>query len=316
MIVVCGEALIDMSPTSCEGGRGYVPRAAGSPLNVAVTLGRMRVPVAFFGRVSTDPFGRMLKARLKAGGVDPRYLREGPEPSTLAIVGIEDGREPEFVFYGEGTADRMLAPADLPDVPPADAAAIHFGSISLIREPGASTLEMLMRRESPRLVVTLDPNVRPGLIGDRAAYLTRLGGWLRLAHVVKVSRADLAWLHPGEAPEGVARRWLELGPSLVVVTLGADGSFGITRTVLVRTAGRPVRVVDTVGAGDAFMGGLLARLHDLRGFTAEALERLEPGTVGDLLRYGGATAALTCERSGADPPGRAEVERSVGQASW
>lgn len=308
MILVCGEALIDLVPASAGDELAYVARAGGSSFNVAMGLGRLGAPVGFLGRVSTDRFGRMLRSRLEADGVDCRLVQEGDEPTTLAVVQIESGSEPVFVFYGEGTADRMFgvdhAPADLPD----EVTALHVGSISLVREPGASAFEAIMRREHGRRVLTLDPNVRPSLVGERSAYLARLEGWVSLADIVKVSRADLAWLYPGAAPDAVASAWLARGPGLVVVTMGHDGSLGLTARDRVEVAGTPVVVSDTVGAGDAFTSGLLAWLHAAGRLERARLREIPADALHACLAFANRAAAITCTRAGAQPPTRSEMD--------
>ena len=311
MILVCGEALIDLVPAPSGADLAYVARAGGSSFNVAMGLGRLGAPVGFLGRLSTDLFGRLLRDRLEVDGVDCRFVQEGEEPSTLAVVQIEAGSEPAYVFYGEGTADRLFSAADAP----ADFAdlvtALHLGSISLVREPGASAFEAIMRREHGRRVLSLDPNVRPSLVGERGAYRARLEGWVALADLVKVSQADLAWLYPGEPPDDVATAWLARGPGLVVVTKGGDGTVGLTARDRVEVAGARVTVVDTVGAGDAFTAGLLAWLHaaglleraSLRGLPADALRAS--------LVFANRAAAITCTRPGAQPPTRAEMDAAT-----
>jgi fructokinase len=308
MILVCGEALIDLVPVSAGDEPAYVARAGGSSFNVAMGLGRLEAPVGFLGRVSTDHFGRMLRSRLEADGVDCRFVQEGDEPTTLAVVHLEAGSEPVFAFYGEGTADRMFSVEDLPADFPDEVTALHLGSISLVREPGASAFEAVMRREHGRRVLSLDPNVRSSLVGERSAYLARLEGWVSLADVVKVSRADLAWLYPGAALEAVAAAWLDRGPGLVVVTKGHDGSVGVTAGGRVEVAGTPVVVSDTVGAGDAFTSGLLAWLHAAGRLERTRIRAIPAEALRECLAFANRAAAITCTRAGAQPPTRSEMD--------
>lgn len=305
MIVVVGEALVDLTPARCGEGMGYVPRPGGSPYNVAIGLGRLGVPVGFLSRLSTDAFGRLLRDHLQASGVSLAYLVDAVEATTLALVHL-GGEEPEYSFYTEGTADRMLLPEHLPMIP--EDAALHFGSFSLALEPGASTLEGLMRRESGRRLLSLDPNVRSSLVADRDAYVRRLEGWVGLMDLVKVSRADLAWLYPDQPAEAVASRWLALGPALVVVTLGKDGSLAVGAGGRASVAGRRVAVVDTVGAGDAFTSAALAYLHLQDALDRRGLEALDTARLEVLLTFANAVAAQTSTRPGADPPRKDEVD--------
>jgi fructokinase len=270
-------------------------------------LGRLGTPVGFVGRLSRDPFGRMLRRRLLADGVDCRAVLEGDEPSTLAIVHLEAGAEPVYAFHGEGTADRLLRVEDLPATLPPQVTALHFGSISMVREPGASAFEALMRREHGRRMLSLDPNVRPSLVGERAAYVARLEGWVALADVVKVSRADLAWLYPETAPDMVAADWLGRGPGLVVVTRGHDGAFALAAGGSVEVPGTPVLVSDTVGAGDAFTSGLLAWLHEAGWLDRARLREIPADALRRSLVFANRAAAITCTRAGAQPPTRAEM---------
>jgi fructokinase len=300
VILVAGEALVDLTPARCGDGTGYLPHPGGSPYNVAVGLGRLEVPVGFLGRLSTDTFGRLLRDHLHDSQVSLAYVVDAEDASTLAFVHLRDDEEPEYAFYTQGTAGRVLLPEHLPEIP-ADAA-MHFGSFSLALEPGASTLEGLMRRESGRRLLSLDPNVRPGLIADRDAYLRRLEGLVRLADLVKVSAADLAWLYPGEGPEAAASRWLASGPALVLVTLGRDGAAAFGAAARAAATTPPVAVVDTVGAGDAFTSAALAWLHRRHALDRRGLETLDAAALTELLAFANGIAADTCTRAGADPP--------------
>lgn len=307
MIVCCGEALVDMVPARCEGDRGYVPKPGGSPYNVAIGLGRLGVPVGFLGRISTDFFGELLVRHLRENGVDLRYTVRGSHPTALAFVHLPPGTEPVFQFYGTGTADVMLSLGDLPAGFPSDVAGLHFGSISLLRPPASEVYDHLMRREHHKRVISLDPNVRPAFIQDRAAFRARLEDWVLRVDIVRASRADVAWVYPGEPVEEVARRWVASGVGLVVVTLGGEGALGCTATSVVRVPAHPVQVVDTVGAGDAFTAALLAWLVGAGWY--ERVREIPEGALCEALAYAARAAAVTCTRPGADPPHRWELDR-------
>jgi fructokinase len=314
MILVCGEALIDMVPLPASPDQpAYVAKGGGSLFNVAMGLGRLEVPVGFFGRLSLDPFGRMMRRQLEEDGVDCRFVLDGPEPSTLAIVFLEAGAEPVYTFHDEGAADRMLRVEDVPAVLPDEVAALHFGSISLLREPGASAYESLMRREHGHRLVSLDPNVRPGLIHDRAAYVERLEGWVSLADLVKVSRADLEWLYPEVGPEDAAHAWLDRGPAAVVLTRGGDGAVALTGAGRAQVPGIPVTVSDTVGAGDSFTSGLLAWLERTGRLDRTAIRGVTEDELRAALTFANTAASITCTRAGAQPPTLAEM-RAAGLA--
>ena len=302
MIVVAGEALVDLAAEALGGKSAYVAHPGGSPYNVAVGLGRAGVPVAFLGRLSHDRFGQLLRSHLLESRVSLEHVTTGREPTTLAVVHSSSG-QPDYSFYSQGTAAPVLMQQDLPDL--SSASALHVGSIALVLEPGASALEDLMRRESRRLVISLDPNVRPGLIADRDAYRRRLEGWLELVDIVKVSVEDLAWLEPDREPLEVAAEWLARGVVLAIVTMGGEGALAVTPSGSAHAPSPSVPVADTVGAGDAFTSAALAHAHAHALLSRDALARLTSDDLVRLLRTANAQAADTCTRSGADPPWRA-----------
>lgn len=307
-VVVAGDALVDLTPaTSVSGHLAYEPHPGGSCLNVAVGLGRLGVPVALLARVSTDGFGGMLRDHLRDSGVGAGLLAETTDLTTLAAVHLRGGNA-SYSFYANGTADRGLRPEHL--VPLPDGAALHLGSIALVLEPTASTLQGLLRRESGRRVISLDPNVRPGLIPDREAYLRRFRSWVPLVDVLKLSAEDLAWLHPGRTEDEMVAEWLAAGVSLVLLTEGAAGARAATAAGACRVAAPEVEVVDTVGAGDAFMAGALAHLHKHGLLARAALGGLDEPALAGLLRAASLVAASTCTRPGADPPRLAELRQA------
>ena len=308
MIVSCGEALIDFLPmTGAEGSRGWRPFPGGSPFNIALAVARLGVSAGFLSRLSRDLFGDQLMTAMQDNKVDTALVHRSDEPSTLAFVDAAPGQEPRYAFFAVGAADRSLAPADLPASLPDGVACLHFGSNSLAQEPSASTLEGLMRRESGRRVLSLDPNIRPTLIADPAAYRRRFEGWIRHAGIVKLSRADLLWLYPGAQIDAVVDDWLQRGPALVVVTRGGDGALARTRNVKAEIPGIAITVVDTIGAGDTFHGALLARLFRHRQLSRQRLGQLDQASLVKALDYANRAAAINCARPGMNPPYASEL---------
>ncbi len=304
-VVVCGEALIDLTP---DGDR-YAAHPGGGPFNTAVALGRLGVPTSFCSRLSTDGFGRLLRERLSAAQVAERHLVDTTDPTSLAVVTLNEHHEADYQFYVNGTADRGLSVDELPAALEPSVQALHFGTLSMVLEPAATSYETLMRREAGRRLIALDPNCRPRLIPDRAAYRERLEHWVSLCGLVKVSSADLAWLYPELRPASVADRWHSLGTELVVVTDGARGAIGFHGALSAEVPTPKVTVVDTIGAGDTFNAGLLGWLARRGALSRPAIERLGADDLGALLAFAAKAAAVTCSRAGADPPWSWELER-------
>ncbi|HDH02779.1 MAG TPA: hypothetical protein ENH15_00860 [Actinobacteria bacterium] len=169
---------------------------------------------------------------------------------------------PTYSFFGNGTANQAIRPGDLPVAFPATLRVLHVGSYSMACEPIGLALTALMEREKGQRLLSLDPNVRPSMVGDRAAYLGKLHHWVELADLVKFSRADAVFVLPNGDSRDLIERWLGCGPGLVVLTAGGDEIVGATRSSWVTVDVPHVKVADTVGAGDAFMSGLLAWLRD------------------------------------------------------
>jgi fructokinase len=184
---------------------------------------------------------------------------------------------------------------------------MHFGSFPLGTEPVGTRLVALLRDNAGRRVISLDPNVRPTLIEDAASYRSRLAEVAPLADIVKTSVADLAWLHPEGDPNDIARAWLDAGVGLVIVTHGSKGATGMTGRFSITAPAAPAEVVDTVGAGDSFMGAILARLHEKGSLDRHAIRQLDRDALADVLAFSGMVAAITCSRPGADPPWREEL---------
>lgn len=306
MIVCCGEALIDMLPrTTASGEAAFAPYPGGAVFNTAIALARLGAPTAFFSGLSRDAFGQQLTAALANSGVDLRHARFSDRPTTLAFVHLRE-KQASYLFYDENSAGRMLVEADLPAFDDT-VKALHFSCISLIPEPCGSTYETLMRRERDRRVILLDPNIRAGFIPDRQAHLARMRRMIAMADIVKLSDEDLDWFGEAGSHDDIARQWLSQGPKAVIITRGANGAVGYTRTNRIVMPARNVAVVDTVGAGDTFNAGLLCQLYDAGLLSKEAIAKLSQEQLAAALDFATQAAAITVSRAGANPPWRPEL---------
>ncbi|GKQ38227.1 carbohydrate kinase [Streptomyces sp. A012304] len=300
MIVVAGEALIDLVPQGTGALAELRPALGGGPYNTAVALGRLGSRTAFCSRTSFDAFGEALLDRLRDTGVDVSAVQRGPEPTTLAVATVDANGSAAYSFYVEGTADRLFS---VPAALPAGTRAVSFGTCSLVLEPGASAYEELLRTAAGQgLFTTLDPNIRPGLIPDADAYRARFKSWLPSVSLLKLSEEDARWLG------GTPREWLSAGPSAVVITHGGDGLTAFTRDGSVHPVpGENVDVVDTIGAGDTVNAALLHGLAVQDTLSRSALEALGDDGWERLLRFAARAASITCSRAGAEPPYASEV---------
>ncbi|MGW5279744.1 carbohydrate kinase family protein [Streptomyces collinus] len=295
MIVVAGEALIDLVPHGPGALADLKPALGGGPYNTAVALGRLGSPTAFCSRTSHDAFGEALLDGLRRAGVELSGVQRGPEPTTLAVATVGSGGSASYSFYVDGTADRLFT---TPTALPAGTRAVSFGTCSLVLEPGASAYEELMRAAAAQgLFTALDPNIRAGLIPDADAYRARFRGWLPSVTLLKLSEEDAEWLG------GTPREWLAAGPSAVVLTRSGDGLTVLTRDgAEYSVPGEKVEVVDTIGAGDTVNAALLHGLSAQDALSARGLAALGPDGWQRLLRFAARAAAITCSRAGAEPP--------------
>lgn len=310
MIICCGEALIDFIPT--PDGKAYQPCPGGSILNIAVGLGRMAIPVGFLSRISTDLFGDILAQQLISNHVDLRYCPRVDGQTTLAFVSLREAQdeEPQYAFYATGAVDREMVREDLPLQLEDEVIALHFGSISLVLEPGASALEALMERESRKRVITLDPNVRPIVIDDWDAYRQRFMKWLSLVDVLRLSQVDLDWLFPGKPIEELLPAWFEAGLSLVLLTQGEKGARAYPLNgEKVFVAAPKVQVEDTVGAGDTFFSAVLTYLYEKDLLKdRQKIRAMQTAELKACLAFASKAAAINCTRKGANPPYRHEMD--------
>ena len=303
MILCCGEALIDMvAAPSLDGPDGFVPHSGGAVFNTAIALGRLGARAGMLTGLSRDMFGDQLADALKASDVDTTHIIRSDRPSTLAFVKLEDGQA-SYSFFDENSAGRMIRAEDMPELT-SDITALFFGGISLASDPSASAYAALLERQGGPRAVMIDPNIRPLFITDAEGYRRRMAAMIRQADIVKVSDEDLNWLNP--APLTQAEKisaMLDTGPSVVIVTQGAEGAIAtLADGTSIAVPAVKTNVVDTIGAGDTFNAGFLAKLSELGLLTPEALGTLDPDALRDAMAYGARVAAITVSRAGANPP--------------
>jgi fructokinase len=316
VILVCGEALIDLY-VQPDAALGPILKATvgGSPLNVAIGLARLGTDAAFLGGVSTDHFGTLLVQAMSEEGIDISLLKRSARPTPLVLVAPDAGGHPSYTFYAHESAECDLIFADMPVRLPAAINAIALGSYALAADPIGTALLTLAEREAHRLVICLDCNLRPAMVGPLDRWRDRIERFARCAAIIKLSEEDFVagWGENADLGDHVSR-WLTQGAQLIVMTHGANGATAWHRCGRLAIPGQRAQVVDTVGAGDSFQAGLLARLAQKALLSRFALTTLDRASIEDAMHYANITAAMTCGRRGADAPQRAEVDAAMVRA--
>lgn len=303
-MLVVGEALIDIverpgSPTTEHPG--------GSPANVALGLARLGHPADLLTRIGNDRRGRAVRAYLECCGVRLVPGSVTDEPTSTATAHLD----PDGVASYDFDLDWRLPDSQAHE----SACCLHTGSIAAFLPPGGDAVLNLVEKMADRATISYDPNIRLPLMGDPASARQRVETFVRCADVVKVSEEDLARLAPGEDPVAVAQSWLATGPAIVVVTLGGRGAVGLCAAGRADVPAPAITVVDTLGAGDSLMAGLLDHLAALDLLGPQRLADLRAINLADvdaMLRHAVRIAAITCTRAGANPPNRAELEAWAG----
>lgn len=293
-VLVLGEALIDIVETA----DAVTERVGGSPANVAVGVARLGHRVRLGTRLGRDARGERIAAHVGASGVRVAgsAWTDRATDTARARIQADGSAQYEFDVAGEVSADDAAGAAE--------AALVHSGSIALFLDPGGEACVAALEAARGRAIVTVDPNIRPALVGARSAALARFGRAAAAADLVKLSDEDAQWLWPAASLTDVLEAVAAFGPRVVVVTRGGDGAIGRAGDgSVVEVSGVAVEVADTIGAGDSFMASLIA----------SAVEQGVPVDAADLeraLTRAARAAAITVSRPGADPPTRAELAGS------
>jgi fructokinase len=295
--LVIGEALIDIVERDGEVTGEHV---GGSPLNVAVGLARLGRGVDFLTHIGNDARGRRIVDYVKQSGVQLVSGSLTADRTPTALATLDANGSAQYTF----DIDWQLS--GTPEVSPPLVA--HAGSIAAVLEPGCRATVALLDAYHPSATITFDPNVRPALIDDDDIARGRIDRWIERCDVVKASDEDMRWIDPDRAPEQIAATWLGLGPSIVAVTMGEAGAFAVCAAGTVRVPAPKVQVVDTVGAGDAFMTGLIDALWSLGLLGADRrsqLAQIPVAALTEAVQTAALSSALTVARAGADLPDRA-----------
>lgn len=301
-VVVAGEALVDLI---LRPDGSLAATAGGGPFNAARTLGRLGIETSFLGGISDDRFGHLLRRLLVADGVRLAMPDALDLPTTLALAELDESGAASYRFYFDRTSAPAVTDSDARGAVTSTTRVLHVGTLGLVLEPMASSLERLVADVHDDILVFLDPNCRPTVIEDAASYRGRMRSVLARADVVKVSGDDLDYLGPGVDGLQACRDLLALGPQVVLFTDGAKTVHALVRGGAEFSVAVPsVEVVDTVGAGDAFGGGFLATWVDA------GLGRTDLGDLTALrvaVERAIAVAGITCTRAGAEPPHLADL---------
>ncbi|MGN6198897.1 carbohydrate kinase family protein [Humibacter sp.] len=301
-ILVIGESLIDVVDRG--DGTERARHVGGSPLNVAFGLGRLGIPTRFATEYGEDEGGDAIDLHLAAAGVRVEWTDDRSRPTSTAIAHIGPDGSASYRFDLEW---RFRTPPQVPSL-----AAVHVGSIGALRMPGSSGVLALVEALSDEVLVTFDPNIRPALIPSREQTRDLVERYAARADIVKLSDEDAEWLYPGNSADA-SDILLDRGARLVVTTQGAAGSTLRTRAATVHAPARSTDPVDTIGAGDAYMAGLLAAVIGCGGIRAVLDDQLTPADLAAIGRYASSAAAITVGRAGAMPPTAIELERHLQQ---
>ena len=299
MIVVVGESLVDVveDPGHPEHARETV---GGSPLNVATTLAGLDVPTMLITEVGHDERGRQIVEQVESSGAELIAAPSRTGRTATATVRL-DGGEASYDF----DIDWSLPHQELPHCD-----ALHVGSLGTVLEPGRdSVLDLVEQAWAREVFVSYDPNVRAPLVADPVQAWGDIESLAARAQLVKLSDQDVAVLHPGADPEDIARSLLQgERTELVVLTRGRDGAVGFAGDVVVRVPAAEIEVVDTVGAGDAFMAATLAVLYEGSAFGSYgAGVPADHARIERLLRAAVEVSGITCSRPGAAAPTRPQL---------
>ena len=294
---VCGEVVIDLIPDGTE-RRAVV---GGGPANTAKALSKLGIATQFIDGISADKYGQMALKELHKDGVLLDFVKFSDKPTCLAIVSLNAKGGASYEFVIDDTATFDFSHSWLPDATVSKPALLHIGTLVTAIEPAASVLFEWSSKVAKVAPIVFDPNIRPAVMIDRAKYVKQVERWISISNAVKVSDDDIYWLYPGQDLDKVAKRWLGMGPELIVVTFGDKGLAGYRKDSKISVDAKKVVVADTVGAGDT-VGAIL-----VEAIIGGGLDKLVNERLTSMLDRAAKAAAITVSRTGALPPSSDEI---------
>ena len=300
MIVVVGEALVDVV---VDPDGSSTESVGGSPLNVAVGLGRLGSEAVLLTAVGDDERGRRVVEHVTGSGARILASTSATGRTSVATATVDPAGIASYDFDLEWDLPRQELPVGQ---------ALHVGSLGTVLEPGrGSVVDLTEQARARDLFVSYDVNLRDSFVQDAVGTYRDVRALGARCTLVKLSDEDAELLDPAVDPDEVARTLLDgQRTDLVILTRGASGATAFTSGATADARPRPVEVVDTVGAGDAFMAAVLAQLDELGAFDRPDRLPRDRAALERLLRGAVEVAAITCERRGADPPRRQELPPS------
>lgn len=264
-VISLGEALIDFIPTD-ETNDYYYKSPGGAPANVAVGVARLGLPSYFAGKVGEDVLGRFLERTLNQYGVNTDHLHFDHDHRTGAVFVTLDNGERSFDFYIDPSADRFFKAEELDSALFEEAKILHFGSISMISEPSKSATKQAVELAREKgMIISYDPNLRMSLWPNEEEARRTISSMLDQVDIVKISEEELEFLTGTEDIQKGAEVMKQFGIPLLLITMGSEGSWVFTQTGTCHVPAEKVQAVDTTGAGDAFVSGMLYSLHEYEG---------------------------------------------------
>ncbi|TCL76487.1 fructokinase [Hydrogenispora ethanolica] len=313
-VVAMGELLIDFTPAGVSGAgqQLFEQNPGGGPANLLTAVSKLGKKGAFLGMVGQDQFGTFLRKVLRENGVDDRGLKQTTSaPTTLAFVHLDPLGDRSFSFYRKPGADLMIRAEDLDDEIIKNGKIFHFSSLSLTDEPARSaTRKAVQFAKEHGLLISFDPNYRPLLWNHIAAAREQIRSVLPYVDIIKVSEEELELITDTADLEKGSAMICEQGIDVVFVTLGPAGCFYRYPPGTGRVDGFTVPTIDTTGAGDAFLGGVLYWLSEM---PLDQIRALDRDKFEQIIRFANAVGALTTTKKGGIPalPGLEEVRQLI-----